>query len=829
VCERTLRGFRESEACDFLICVCSPQPEGFAMTITLEELTKSLDPQRSAIVMGAGASVPSGAPNGTQLAHHLWREVNKSEPLSDDLIETASLLSRKYNRRDVIDAVVGKLSGLSPTGGIAGLPMLGWKSLFSTNFDQLIEKSFKAKGIPLATYRSNFDFSTRESNTGVKYYKIHGCITQDRSLGDKPSMIITDDDYDNFSDYRDVLFNALNGAMLVGDVLIVGQSLKDKHLSDLAKKILKAKSNGAPGRLYMLVYDRDDIRATLLEDLGIRVAFGGIDEFVHSYGNSLTAIKDEPGTVESPLPLSVVSSVVDQSIVKGFQPQIDRMFNGSPASYADIESGATFERVGASGYVERLVRSETPVLAITGAAGVGKTTLARQIASRLAGSFDFVWEHKSDFAFNHKPWISIAQRLKSDGRRAVLLIDECTPYLRSLNQLIETLNESESFSLVVIATANSAQWTPRMKSSVFFSRKAVVELSSLDDQELRSLINLVEHNPKIAELVTKDFKRRDRYDQFETLKRKCSADMFVCLKNVFATETLDDILLQEYDQLGENLQEYYRYVSAMQAFGARVHRQMIIRMLNVSPQSVSAVLDGLNGIVDEYVINERNGIYGWSVRHLVIARRIAEYKFSSLDEIVSLFDNIIDNINPSVSVELQTLRNICDNDYGIGRIGDANTRNRLYKRLIQVVPGERIPWHRLIKEALSAEDFTEAEYLIRAAENAVGRDGPIDRFKVRLMMLRAQMTPRISPSDRLAILRKAYEVAISNLRYHSNDKYSYALICDVAFKMVERGESEYLLTESIQLYKDASDRIQDPDMARQLRSFEQQRYRLKLH
>jgi len=88
------------------------------MTITLEELTKSLDPQRSAIVMGAGASVPSGAPNGTQLAHHLWREVNKSEPLSDDLIETASLLSRKYNRRDVIDAVVGKLSGLSPTGGI---------------------------------------------------------------------------------------------------------------------------------------------------------------------------------------------------------------------------------------------------------------------------------------------------------------------------------------------------------------------------------------------------------------------------------------------------------------------------------------------------------------------------------------------------------------------------------------------------------------------------------------------------------------------------------------------------------------------------------------
>ncbi|HVK42308.1 MAG TPA: hypothetical protein VM471_07510, partial [Phenylobacterium sp.] len=106
---------------------------------------------------------------------------------------------------------------------------------------------------------------------------------------------------------------------------------------------------------------------------------------------------------------------------------------------------------------------------------------------------------------------------------------------------------------------------------------------------------------------------------------------------------------------------------------------------------------------------------------------------------------------------------------------------------------------------------------------------PIDRFKVRLMMLRAQKTPRISPEDRLAILRKAYEAAIGNLRFHANDKYSYALVCDVAFRMVERGESEYLLEESIQLYRDASERLEDPDMARQLRSFEGQRNRGRNH
>lgn len=706
---------------------------------------------------------------------------------------------------------------------------MGWQALFSTNFDQLVEKAFRQQGVPLSTYRSNYDFSARESNTGVKYYKIHGCITQDRSLGDKPSMILTEEDYDNFSEYRDTLFSALNNSLLMGDVLVVGQSLRDRHLSDLVKKILEAKTKGAPGRLFMLVYDRDDIRAPLLEDRGVKIAFGGIDEFVHSFATAQSVEDTSAGSEESPLPLSLISSVIDVRVARKFEPQVARMFNGSPATYADIASGATFERAGALGHVERLLRRDTPVIAVVGAAGVGKTTLARQLGAMLAENVAFVWEHKADFAFHHKPWITIAQKLKADGRRAVLIVDECTPYLRSVNQLIESLNSDADAALSVIVTANSSQWTPRMKSSVFFSKKAVVELSQLNDQELNSLINLVEHNGKISELVTRDFKRRPRSDQFETLKRKCSSDMFVCLKNVFATESLDDIILEEYGLLEENLRNYYRHVAAMQAFGAKVHRQMIIRMLNVSPQSVAAVLNGLDGIVDEYEVSSKNGIYGWSVRHLVIARKIAEYKFSSLDDIVDLFDSLIDNVNPATSIEMQTLRNICDTEYGIGRIGDASIRKRLYKKIVDIVPGERIPWHRLIKEALAEEDLPEADYLIRAAETAVGRDGPIDRFKVRLMMLRAQKTPRISSEDRLAILRKAYEAALGNLRFHANDKYSYALVCDVAFKMVERGESEYLLEESIQLYRDAAERLEDPDMARQLRIFEGNRNRARMH
>ena len=168
-------------------------------------------------------------------------------------------------------------------------------------------------------------------------------------------------------------------------------------------------------------------------------------------------------------------------------------------------------------------------------------------------------------------------------------------------------------------------------------------------------------------MVHREFKQLTRAQQLETLKKKSGADMFVCLKNIFANKSLDTILLQEYDDLDEPPQEYYRYVAALEAVGTRVHRQLIIRMLKVGPQHVGAVLSGLSGIVDEYDIDPRQGIYGWSTRHIVIARRITDYKFSGLYELTALFERIIENINPAESIELQSIRDLCDVEFGIGR------------------------------------------------------------------------------------------------------------------------------------------------------------------
>lgn len=150
--------------------------------------------------------------------------------------------------------------------------------------------------------------------------------------------------------------------------------------------------------------------------------------------------------------------------------------------------------------------------------------------------------------------------------------------------------------------------------------------------------------------------------------------MFVCLKNIFANDSFDDIVLREYADLEENLREIYRYVSAMENAGVRVHRQLILRLLGIEANSIQGILDNLTDIVSEYNIYAPSGIYGWRTRHSVIAGLVTKYKFPDLDRTIALFDAVIDNISPTYDIEIRSLRELCNVETGIARIPDKNVQ-----------------------------------------------------------------------------------------------------------------------------------------------------------
>jgi hypothetical protein len=284
------------------------------------------------------------------------------------------------------------------------------------------------------------------------------------------------------------------------------------------------------------------------------------------------------------------------------------MFNGGPATFADIEANATFERTPFAQTCDQLINQFTPVVAVIGAAGVGKTTFGRQILKAMGDREFLAFEHRIDFPFQSQHWIAIEKDLRAKGQRGFLMLDECTRYLRQASSVVDHLASIDKPALQVVLTANAAQWAPRVKAASIFSKGRLIELSRLDDSEIHSLINLVQFNSPIASLVDNSFKTQNRGKQFSRLREKCSADMFVCLKNIFANESLDNILLGEYHDLPEPLQELYRYAAALESVGTRVHRQLLMRMTNLPADQVAAALAGLSGIIDEFDIKPKEGI-----------------------------------------------------------------------------------------------------------------------------------------------------------------------------------------------------------------------------
>src|SRR5262249_34403047 len=156
----------------------------------------------------------------------------------------------------------------------------------------------------------------------------------------------------------------------------------------------------------------------------------------------------------------------------------------------------------------------------------------------------------------------------------------------------------------------------------------------------------------IRDLLDPSFAALSAVERRRHLRERARADMYVCLKHIFANEGLDTILLREYADLGLGQQETYRFVAAMQAGCGRVHRQMVLRVLDIRADEINALLYGLEGVVDEFDVAPELGLYAWETRHDVIAAAITRYKYADEEELYSLWRSVIRELNLTVHLEL---------------------------------------------------------------------------------------------------------------------------------------------------------------------------------
>ena len=797
---------------------------GDGMPIDIQVACRNLNPEQTTLLFGAGSSIPSGAPSGNQLKLFLMQEFDLGDDHTLTLAEVAMVIENKVGRNELVNAVRGKIQRLSPTGGLLNLPRFKWRNIYTTNYDDLVEKTYARRKSPLVVYSSNFDFGKRDVLGATELFKLHGTIEKDVCDGNNSRLIISESDYDQTNEYRDQLYSRFQAEIGDGVLLIIGQTLADPDLRDVVNEaIRRRRESGGQCRVILFLYQRDENRALIYESRGIEVCFGGLDEFFAEMAKNdaetqfVLSVNTDPLDSSPEIRPSMIE--VDHSCANE-QSQLLQMYNGRPANYADVRQGYTFERDISLQIESQLVTEDRRIAFVLGSAGVGKTTMARQTLSKIQDRGIACWEHKVDFDLPVEAWTKLDVELRKRKETGVLFIDDAHEHLHEINQLVEEITSHQEPALKLLIISTKPHWNPRLKTPGMYSHGQQYLLASLSENEINRLLNLLEDRNEIQKLVGEKFLGFSRPERRRRLVERCGKDMFVCLKNIFGFDAINMIILREFASLPNDYQSIYRSIAAMESAGVRVHRQLVLRVTGLQADQVSRTIDDLDGIIEEYAINPKQGVYGWRVRHSIIADLIAEHKFAAQEEIFGLLSKVIQNINPSYPIEVKSIRDICNMTTGIGRVYDKSQQNILLRQMISLAPAERVPRHRLITNLIDQEEFEIAENEIRIFEKELRLDSPVHRYKVKLMLATARATEGIMDTDRASLTQQAASLAQSGTTKFPDDKNMYRVYLEAGAQFFKFSKEMIIFDEAMASARTAQDKILDPELGRIISSYE---------
>ncbi len=107
-------------------------------------------------------------------------------------------------------------------------------------------------------------------------------------------------------------------------------------------------------------------------------------------------------------------------------------------------------------------------------------------------------------------------------------------------------------------------------------------------------------------------------------------------------------------------------------------------------------------------------------------------------------------------------------------------------------------------------------------ENDFKTDGPLERFKIVLLLARAEKASGILSEDRIAILEMAREKAVKAIDRYKNNKNILKTYCDVGLEIYKKTNDSSVFDDSMQQLRDAEKRIGDPEITNSLIQFERQ-------
>jgi hypothetical protein len=210
----------------------------------------------ASLFFGAGMSRNSGFPSWKEILQPCAEDLNLSLDNETDLYAVAQFYANKFAETDLRRKISEKINTIARSNNILeSLLDVGFNSIWTVNYDKLIEQGLTNRGIPNNVIISDKNLSNINKYDKVNIYKLNGDI----SMPDE--MIVTKDDYEKYKKKHKLFLTFLKKEFVANTFLFVGYSFTDdivlSTLNDINEYLGKT---GNSHYALMMVDENTDVR-----------------------------------------------------------------------------------------------------------------------------------------------------------------------------------------------------------------------------------------------------------------------------------------------------------------------------------------------------------------------------------------------------------------------------------------------------------------------------------------------------------------------------------------------------------------------------------------
>lgn len=816
----------------------------------IKSICERLSERTASLFLGAGVNyglVNSDGekfPTGKELSTWICRDLLNSPGLELQLDEASGMAIHKYGRETLNNYLHSKFSSFEPGTAHLSLVQLPWDTIFSTNYDQLIEKAAKNNAINsygdiTPIYSLEYDLTNINENE-IVYYKLHGCI--EAANTDDGRLIITKKDYRYYDLNRKPLFKRLKNDLQRKLIVFIGYSFQDTNFQEILDQCLEELDSKSLPRSYAIRLNFSEVEEMYwLDKYNIQLLdIDGLD-FVNllrdtwfSENYSVVPFEDRISKVFDYYDDSARFQKIGVSFYR-IQPSEctgtsnpEQFFKGAEPLWSDIKHKVPAERdlyweVMESLFPE-LVDPSAPISTylITGAAGTGKTTLLYNIAFDVANDLDVP-------VFMHIPGTPIDARVfgsiidESSLKRLVIIIRHAGEYISEIERFTEEIKHLK-FPITIILEERKNQW-----NHAYFNRKLQVvefEIKSLSDKEINNILDTLNKFNLLGKLTATP--REYQFSHFKDLSEK---ELIIALRELTSEEKFDNIIRDEYNKIPTALaKKAYIYVSALSQIDLTIRYETLIRILKINTDElISDIFKSTEGVLISGEISgssRHNTGYRLRTRHPIIASIIFSCGASSDDDKYQILNDILMNLDPGYHDDKYLLNSIVRHRGLVRTFASSTHKRAIYSRLEAILPNSQyVLQHRSILE----RELNAVEDSIKYAKRALEIDKSNPTLKNTLgLALELSSRSCVEELQRRALVSEATRLFEDGIKNMSTDPFGYLGMYYIKRSAIDREQDQIkkipLEAELLSFLDDAYEQTKESDIIATLVASEKDRF-----